>query len=190
MSRMAPPQADAAYVALPQHPDAAYAGHPVVPTALGDEAEDDDGELLPTTPLSLDRRIRWIMFMLGAAVLLPWNGTYFLYAICRRALNLEDSHDHCNTLLPIPGVFRSEVELRIVYFDYVYCVQLCVSCTGYGIVQAGPSSHWSFANRSSHALVRYQTSSELDSLLLYCLHLYSFFTSRHTSPSPHPSSLS
>jgi hypothetical protein len=75
MNRAAPPQADAAYVALPQHPDAAYAGHPVVPTALGEEDEDDvEATAAPSRSLSLDARIRWISFMLGAAVLLPWNG--------------------------------------------------------------------------------------------------------------------
>jgi hypothetical protein len=77
MSRIAPAQADAAYAALPQAPDAAYAGHPVVPTAFGgDDDIDHDGEVVPSTTLYLDARIRWIMFMLGAAVLLPWNGEY------------------------------------------------------------------------------------------------------------------
>jgi equilibrative nucleoside transporter 1/2/3 len=75
MNRVAPPQVDAAYAALPQAPDAAYAGHPVVPTAFeADEAEDQDGEASLPTTIHLDARIRCIMFMLGGAVLLPWNG--------------------------------------------------------------------------------------------------------------------
>jgi hypothetical protein len=74
MNRMTPAQADAAYAALPQAPDAAYAGHPVVPTALMEEDEPDENPNDSTRTLALDTRIRWIMFVLGAAVLLPWNG--------------------------------------------------------------------------------------------------------------------
>lgn len=69
---------DATYAALPQTPDPAFAGHPVVPTSLdvdeegAEELEAEYGTIVET--LALDSRIRWILFALGAAVLLPWNG--------------------------------------------------------------------------------------------------------------------
>lgn len=69
---------DAAYTALPQAPDPAFSGHPVVPTSLdvdeegADALDDEYGTVVET--LALDSRIRWILFALGAAVLLPWNG--------------------------------------------------------------------------------------------------------------------
>jgi hypothetical protein len=78
--------ASAAYAALPQTPDAAFAGHSVVPTSLtvADEEEtdgasvNDDGDAEGHRPqaysVALDGRIRWVLFALGAAVLLPWNG--------------------------------------------------------------------------------------------------------------------
>jgi hypothetical protein len=81
MSHTRPPHPDAAYVALPNAPDAAFAGHHVVPTALGeeDDAEDDVmSQSRRSEAFSLDPKIRWILFMLGAAVLLPWNGVLAL----------------------------------------------------------------------------------------------------------------
>ena len=75
---MASTSIDAAYTALPQTPDPAFAGHPVVPASLsvneeGDEDQESQyGTVVET--LALDSRIRWVLFALGAAVLLPWNG--------------------------------------------------------------------------------------------------------------------
>ena len=69
---------DAQYRALPQSPDAS----PVIsiPSAIeeGEIAVDDiDGSILdgyPSSNAPVDNRIMWVNFMLGAAVLLPWNG--------------------------------------------------------------------------------------------------------------------
>lgn len=75
---MASTSIDAAYTALPQAPDPAFAGHPVVPTSMSvNEEGDEDQENQYGTVVenfALDPRIRWMLFALGAAVLLPWNG--------------------------------------------------------------------------------------------------------------------
>jgi len=69
---------DAQYRALPQSPDVAQ--DIGIPSAIeeGEIAVDDiddsilDG--LPSSNAPVDSRIMWVNFMLGAAVLLPWNG--------------------------------------------------------------------------------------------------------------------
>ncbi len=67
------------YRALPQSPDASQ--DISIPSAIeeGEIAVDDtiddsilDGHLPSNAPV--DNRIMWVNFMLGAAVLLPWNG--------------------------------------------------------------------------------------------------------------------
>ena len=69
---------DAQYRALPQSPDVAQ--DISIPSAIeeGEIAVDDiDDSLLDGHPSStgpVDNRIMWVNFMLGAAVLLPWNG--------------------------------------------------------------------------------------------------------------------
>lgn len=72
------PAMDAQYRALPQSPDASQDIR--IPSAIeeGDIPVDDiddsilDG--LPSSNAPVDSRIMWVNFMLGAAVLLPWNG--------------------------------------------------------------------------------------------------------------------
>jgi hypothetical protein len=71
------PSMDAQYRALPQSPDAVQGIS--IPSAIeeGEIVVDDidsilDGHPSPNAPV--DSRIMWINFMLGAAVLLPWNG--------------------------------------------------------------------------------------------------------------------
>ena len=72
------PSMDAQYHALPQSPDASR--DISIPSAIveGEVAVDDsddsllDGNLPSNAPV--DNRIMWVNFMLGAAVLLPWNG--------------------------------------------------------------------------------------------------------------------
>lgn len=46
----------------------------------------------------VDARIRWIHFILGCAVLLPWNGALY-YAPCARQLMDRHSRHHGNAIL-------------------------------------------------------------------------------------------
>ena len=72
------PSMDAQYLALPQSPEAAQGIG--IPSAIeeGEITVDDiddsifDGD--PSYNAPVDNRIMWINYMLGAAVLLPWNG--------------------------------------------------------------------------------------------------------------------
>jgi len=69
---------DAQYRALPQSPDVSQ--DLSIPSAIeeGEIAVDDiDDSILdghPSSNAPVDNRIMWVNFMLGAAVLLPWNG--------------------------------------------------------------------------------------------------------------------
>lgn len=66
---MSSPTSEALYQPIPQAPVAS------LPLLLNPEVNDGDDE--PTqvhTPAQVDPRIKWIHFMMGAAVLLPWNG--------------------------------------------------------------------------------------------------------------------
>jgi hypothetical protein len=69
------------YEPLPQRPTSpTYALDPSEDQAplLSEEHEQDAGRAVPTVGLdfALPGRIRWINFVLGAAVLLPWNGKH------------------------------------------------------------------------------------------------------------------
>jgi hypothetical protein len=66
---------DAQYHALPQSPEAAH--HIIIPSAIEDVDESilDDNLAPSSASAPVDSRILWIHFMLGSAVLLPWNGT-------------------------------------------------------------------------------------------------------------------
>ena len=72
------PSMDPQYRALPQSPDVTQ--DLTIPSAIeeGETPVDDiDDPLLDGHPSSngpVDNRIMWVNFMLGAAVLLPWNG--------------------------------------------------------------------------------------------------------------------
>jgi hypothetical protein len=70
---------DAQYHALPQSPDVAQDIN--IPSAIeeggmaAEETDDsilDDEHIPPNAPV--DSRIQWIHYMLGSAILLPWNG--------------------------------------------------------------------------------------------------------------------
>jgi hypothetical protein len=69
---------DVPYHALPQSPDMAQDLH--IPSAIAEadlaseDIEDAIGEEPTPSDVPVDNRIQWIHFMLGAAVLLPWNG--------------------------------------------------------------------------------------------------------------------
>ena len=68
---------EAIYHPIPQAP---VASNPI-PTASPDVDLDDEAILsgsgiLPPPSNLVDSRIRWTLFMLGCAVLLPWNGAF------------------------------------------------------------------------------------------------------------------
>jgi solute carrier family 29 (equilibrative nucleoside transporter), member 1/2/3 len=70
---------DASYHALPQSPDILQGID--IPSAIeeaemtGEEIEDPMvDEHMPSDSVPVDSRIQWVHFMLGSAVLLPWNG--------------------------------------------------------------------------------------------------------------------
>lgn len=69
---------DVPYHALPQTPDMAQEIH--IPSAIAEadlaseDLEDAIGDEPTPSDVPVDNRIQWIHFMLGAAVLLPWNG--------------------------------------------------------------------------------------------------------------------
>ena len=68
---------EAIYHPIPQAPVASNS----IPSAdpdvdLDDEAILSGSGVLPPLPDLVDSKIRWTHFMLGCAVLLPWNGAY------------------------------------------------------------------------------------------------------------------
>jgi solute carrier family 29 (equilibrative nucleoside transporter), member 1/2/3 len=70
---------NASYSALPQSPDVPQ--DIAVPSAIeeaemtGEEVGDSMAdEYIPSYNAPVDSRIQWVHFMLGSAVLLPWNG--------------------------------------------------------------------------------------------------------------------
>lgn len=67
----------AAYHAIPQAPNALNIINTTLPLSLDevpayDEPSDEPVRLASVT--TMDAQIRWIHFVLGCAVLLPWNG--------------------------------------------------------------------------------------------------------------------
>jgi hypothetical protein len=69
------------YRAIPQQPDVheeheAAPNHLSASLELGQETEEpEDVSVVLPAEEALDARVRWVYFMLGNAVLLPWNGT-------------------------------------------------------------------------------------------------------------------
>ena len=63
---------DASYEPLPQQNETTVTNSISV-AAIDDETQPSSN--IPITGTKLDGRIRWIHFILGSAVLLPWNGT-------------------------------------------------------------------------------------------------------------------
>lgn len=71
MASSSPPPSAALYHSIPQS-DA-------VPMSSDIELDGDEVETIVTaSDILVDRRIRWINFMFGSAVLLPWNGAISL----------------------------------------------------------------------------------------------------------------
>lgn len=75
---LSPPSPEALYHAIPQAPVASSLAEIPEHTSLDIELDGDEGvDELPSPSLvsPLDTRIRWIHFIMGCTVLLPWNGT-------------------------------------------------------------------------------------------------------------------
>lgn len=64
---------DAIYHPIPQAPVAANAIPVPSPDGFDDDVALSEPHSIPSQGL-VDSRIRWIHFILGCAVLLPWNG--------------------------------------------------------------------------------------------------------------------
>ena len=85
---------DVPYHTLPQTPDMAQEMH--IPSAIAEantSLEDIDDVIGDETTLSdapMDNRIQWIHFMLGAAVLLPWNGRWMASRLLACHVNSYD----------------------------------------------------------------------------------------------------
>lgn len=124
---------EAIYHPIPQAP---VASNPI-PEGSPDLDLDDDAALsgsgfIPTQNV-MDSRIHWAHFMLGCAVLLPWNGALSLLSGNHGALNGAStpcSLDHSNTVLPSPrrGYFTEERVLFLPIHD-IYRRQLPIPCT-------------------------------------------------------------
>jgi hypothetical protein len=85
---------DVPYHALPQTPDMAQEMH--IPSAIAEadlsseDIEDVIGDETTPSDAPVDNRIQWIHFMLGAAVLLPWNGRWMASCLLACHVNSYD----------------------------------------------------------------------------------------------------
>ncbi|KIK65644.1 hypothetical protein GYMLUDRAFT_39141 [Collybiopsis luxurians FD-317 M1] len=85
---MSPSSPEVLYHSIPQAP---LASNPVVSDEAGIELENEEGLDYIPSDASVDVRIRWIHFVLGCAVLLPWNALitaipYFLSRLAESSL--------------------------------------------------------------------------------------------------------
>lgn len=87
--------ANSAYHRVPSEPELSSSSDEL---RLEDEQELADEFVHREAALSTDNRVRWIHFILGCAVLLPWNGTRCIN-VSDLLTNLLNSHDYCNTVL-------------------------------------------------------------------------------------------
>ena len=162
---------DAQYHALPHSPDISQDLN--IPSAIeegGVDAEEIDDSILdehapPGAPV--DSRIQWIHFMLGSAVLLPWNGA----SATSRGLScgqlaltkaLPLSHDHRRTLFHLAiATLLYPQHLCLIPRDHVHTLQLYFSRARYSNVKEGMSS------------VRFSLQSFLEALIecVYRSHL-------------------
>lgn len=112
----------ALYHSVPQLPEASNSE-----IALDAEAEDSNPpQDIP--PELIDRKIKWISFILGCAVLLPWNGEVSVSILLRSDMlirMLACSHYNSNAILPRAFArIVIEVDLRVLFDDHVHALQL------------------------------------------------------------------
>lgn len=113
---------DAQYRALPQSPDAAQ--DLGIPSAIEDVDESILEEHVPSSE-PVDTRIMWVLFMLGAAFLLPWNGTPETFRGLLYELNIAPSYDHRRAILSLTiATFVYTKLFCIVPRDYIHALQL------------------------------------------------------------------
>ena len=117
-----PDSPQALYHSVPQLPEASNSE-----IALDAEAEDlDPPQDIP--PELIDHKIKWINFVLGCAVLLPWNGAPSMSILLRSVMlmhTLACSHYHGNAIFPLAFArIVIEVDLRVLFDDHVHALEL------------------------------------------------------------------
>lgn len=100
---MSPSSPQALYHPIPQAP---VASNPVLRRSDveldADDAADSNDSVAHRPAVSVNSRIRWIYFIMGCAVLLPWNGAYGSVLLeCSLIILSLFSNDHGYTLFPI-----------------------------------------------------------------------------------------
>lgn len=73
LSRMRSLSIDALYRPIPQGPEIV----PLDSEQVAEDFENTQPRIIPSTGSLVDSKIVWIHFILGCAVLLPWNGSFF-----------------------------------------------------------------------------------------------------------------
>ena len=117
---MPPSRQRTSYDRLPQSPQDV----PVVDNIQ--EGTYDSGAQIPVIQdaVALDERIRWIHFLLGAAVLLPWNGTLLSLNLVMHADN-QLSFNNRNPIFSVPLVRVSFEEFfQFLHVHYLHCCKL------------------------------------------------------------------
>jgi hypothetical protein len=124
---------DTQYHALPQSPDIAQDIN--IPSAIeeggmtAEEIDDpilDDEHVPPNAPV--DSRIQWIHFILGSAVLLPWNGASQITSWCVARPDKRNSlsHDHRRAVFPLAiTTFLHSKHLFLISRNNIHALQLC-----------------------------------------------------------------
>lgn len=83
----------------------------------------------PTNPLS-DTRIRWIHFILGSSVLLPWNGTVYSIVLLDSAVYIFYSDNHRNAIfLRSACELTTQINFQFISDDLIHCRQFYISCS-------------------------------------------------------------
>lgn len=132
MSRSEAPET--LYHPIPQGP---VAINPV----LHDVDDSDEVTLAGASPSNsrLDKRIRWVHFVLGCAVLLPWNGTArpFFLKICS-LMNPFASNDNRNSIFPVEtSFFSSQTSVQLLPVQLIHRCQLWLPCPCNSYLQTG-----------------------------------------------------
>ena len=106
---------------------------------------DVDGEVHEPPPYSsdpptilVDARIRWIHFILGCAVLLPWNGTPYRTLCARVRSRMGPSCHYSDAILSFSlGHVSPADHIRLLPHDFVYGIKLHIPCSCHCGIQDG-----------------------------------------------------
>lgn len=121
---MGPSSSDALYQPIPQAPIAS------LPVLSGpDENDAEEGEN-PASDVHIDIRVKWIYFMLGAAVLLPWNGASFHWWFDMHTLiRMYHSFNHCYPIFPFATSRLTSTEhIQLLFVNLIHCYELLCAC--------------------------------------------------------------